>query len=575
VGLSDAHGDIFAVPNIGTDVASALALYPGTQVALPKTETLFEPQGLAVTGNDGKLFIADEGEFLPKETPDYKHGAVWEYTITAGAPAGTPTKVGTFATPDAVALDALGNLYVADYSGTVTKIPVSFSSTKGNRWTGSGTALSLTGAAALAHPMSLAFDPSGNLYIGDMGPAGVGATASTPGYIVEVPANGGPAVRLNYTVGGVPIVFPQALTADSQGNLYIADAGDGDTDQGGVDVVPVATGTASAISFGTFAPLSQPSGLSFDAANDLYVLDGFNQRVLVVPITFAGTVPTADTGGITLLGKGVSGITSAIVTPSNLVVWPGGQYLTVTDLGFTPTTGTANPVQVLTLQSVNASVGASSGSASVTGVNVGSQEITFAAPLSSGNSDFVLSGCGSTSGSTLGTGITANCTTTITYTPNGNSNLTDIFTLNGNTALDGSALGNQIAVSGVSEEPLGVWSGGGQQTSQFGATVTLTNTGILPLNIAAVGSTNGSVGGVTDLTGTCTLLPSLNQNQSCTVTFTFTAENDNATIFVTDNSGGTEVVQSVVVTFGSNPFVTPALDITDIPRNLLNRSTSK
>ena len=261
VGLTDSHGDIFAVPNIGTDAAGALALYPGTQVALPTTTTLYEPQGLAVTGNGGKLFIADEGEYVSGHTPDYEHGAVWEYTITADAPGGTPTKVGTFTTPDAVALDALGNLYVADYSGTVTKVPMSYSSTAGNTWRG-GTALTLTGAAALTHPMALAFDPSGNLYIGDMGSAGVNATASKPGYIVEVPANGGPAVRLNYTVGGVPIVFPEALATDSQGNLYIADAGDQVADEGGVDVVSVATGTASAISFGSFAPLSQPSGLS-------------------------------------------------------------------------------------------------------------------------------------------------------------------------------------------------------------------------------------------------------------------------------------------------------------------------
>ena len=201
----------------------------------------------------------------------------------------------------------------------------------------------------------------------------------------------------------------------------------------------------------------------------------------------------------------MSGITSALVTPSNLVVWPGGQYITVTDLGFKPTTGTANPVQVLTLQSVNASVGATSGSASVTGVNVGSEEITFAAPGSAGNPDFVLSGCGSTSGSTLATGITAGCTSTITYTASGTTSQTNTFTLIGNTAVDGSALGNQITVTGAAEEPLGVWSGGGQQTLQFGATVTLTNTGILPLNISAVGSTNGTVGGVTDLTGTCGL----------------------------------------------------------------------
>ena len=126
--------------------------------------------------------------------------------------------------------NAKGDLFVADYSGYVTEIPVVYNASTGkNTWPGFGTKLTLTGTAALTHPMALAFDTAGNLYIGDMGSAGT-ATVSSPGYIIKVPANGGPATKLAYTVGGEPIVFPQALATDSQGNLYIADGGDGSAD---------------------------------------------------------------------------------------------------------------------------------------------------------------------------------------------------------------------------------------------------------------------------------------------------------------------------------------------------------
>ncbi len=474
VGLSDNAGDLLAVPNIGIDEAAALALYPGIQSTLPQTsQVLYEPEGLAVTGDGGTLFVADEGGVLSGGTFTYTHGAVWAYKATAGTPSGTPTPVGSFPTPTAVALDTAGNLYVADYSGTVTVVPVSNSST-GNTWPGVGTALSLTGAVALNHPMALAFDPSGNLYIGDMGPLGTIASASNPGYIIKVPADGGPATRLNYTVGGVPIVFPQALAADSQGNLYIADGGDGDTDPGGVDVVPVATGTPTAISFGSFAPLSQPAGLSFDAANDLYVLDGYNQRVLVVPITFAGTVPTFGTANISLLGQGLSGLTSALVTPSNLVVWPGGQYITISDIGYQPASGPASPVQVVTLQSVNASVNAGSGSASVTGVDVGNYEATFSTPGKTGTiangAAFTLAGCG-VNGNTLGLSVANTCTSTITYT--GTATQSATFTLNGNSIDDYSLLGNQILVTATASVPPSGTTCNGTYTGTFQGNVTV------------------------------------------------------------------------------------------------------
>jgi hypothetical protein len=432
--------------------------------------------------------------------------------------------------------------------------------------------------------MSLTFDPSGNLYIGDMGPGGVTASASNPGYIIEVPADGGPATRLNYTVGGVPIVFPQALATDLHGNLYIADAGDGDTDPGGVDIVPVATGTPTAISFGSFGPLSQPSGLSFDAASDLYVLDGYNQRILVVPITFAGTVPTADTADISLLGQGLSGFTSAIVTPSNLVVWQGGQYITVSDLGYQPASGTPSPTQMLTLQSVDASVDASSGSVSLTGVNVGNEEITFLAPTRTGTvsngAAFTYSGCAS-SGNTLEPGIVPNCTNTITYNGSGTATQTALFTLNGNAGVDGSALGNEILVSGSPEIPIGVFSGQGLQGSIFG-TVTLTNTGSLPLNLTAISATS-SFGGITITGGSCTPITSLPQNGFCTVTFTFGNQFiDDATISITDNSGGVAgTVQSAGVSFffGVGGAVVPAggaalTGLQDVPRNLLVKGNS-
>ena len=180
------------------------------------------------------------------------------------------------------------------------------------------------------------------------------------------------------------MIYPDDLTTDSFGNLYIADGGDGITSNGSVDMVPIATGTATTISFGDFAPVNSPGAVAFDAANDLYVVDSFNERVLVVPVTYAGTVPTADTAGIAPLGglSGASGLTSTLFIPSSIVVWPDQNTVSIADIGYQATSAPSPyPTQVLTLQSLNSSVDASSGSASVTGINVGNSEIKFLSAL--------------------------------------------------------------------------------------------------------------------------------------------------------------------------------------------------
>jgi sugar lactone lactonase YvrE len=538
-GLTDNSGDIIAVRSIGISQAADLALYPGLQTTLPQTggaPTLYEPQGLAVTGNGGTLFVGDEGGILNTTPPTYTHGRVWAYTGGTGI----PTSVGSFSTPMALAVDPAGNLFVADYSGTVTKIPPTIATNGTESWTSLGTQLTFPAGAALAHPMSLAFDPSGNLYIGDMGPQGTGATAGQPGYIIKVPANGGSAVKLNYTVNGTPIIFPQALVCDSYGNLFIADGGDGQTNFGGVDIVPVSTGTASAVSFGSYS-LNQPSGLSFDAAGDLYVLDGYNQRILVAPVAYTGTTPTVESTAIVPLGNGASGITSVLVTPSNLVVWPNGQYLTVTDIGYQPTSGVASPTQVITLQAINSSVDASLGSASVTGVDVGNEQITFLSDTRTGSNLFSLSGCG-TFNTTVEPSVTGSCTPTVTYTGSGTTSANATFTLNGDPALDNSGLGNKILATATPSVPVGVISGGGHETS-LTASVTLTNIGSGLLDIS-----NLAIQGNAIFTGgTCSTITSLSKNQSCNLIFTFSNPYvDVIRILITDNTNGVPgTVQSV------------------------------
>ncbi len=145
--------------------------------------------------------------------------------------------------------------------------------------------------ALLNQPVAVALDASGNLYIADSGnhkirkisggKIGTVAGNGTPGY----GGDGGSAVNANLNI-------PYGVRVDGSGNLYIADLAN--------DVVRRVDGKSGNIStfagvngsYGYFAnqdggpasraSLDQPVGLAYDAAGNIYIGDSHNDRVRYV-----------------------------------------------------------------------------------------------------------------------------------------------------------------------------------------------------------------------------------------------------------------------------------------------------
>ncbi len=192
--------------------------------------------------------------------------------------------------PEGIAVDRAGNVYVADAADNrVRKIAAD-----GTIQTVAGTGVAgFAGdggparAALLDQPYGLAMDAAGNLFIADLGNArvrkvGIDGSIQTVAGGGALPAastgQGGPAISAQLTQ-------PRNVALDASGSLYISDFGANQVYQvttNGILTLLAGTGTAGFSGVGTsalLAELNAPAGLAVDQTGALYVADSGNNRV--------------------------------------------------------------------------------------------------------------------------------------------------------------------------------------------------------------------------------------------------------------------------------------------------------
>ena len=277
----------------------------------------------------GDLYIADAGNNRIIEVPSSSH-TQWGTAMTAGSQ--YTISAGSLVHPEGVAVDAAGDLYIADsYDHRIQEVAAS----TGTQWgismtansvytilgtdgvsgcSGNGTAAT---SANIYDPQGITIDPNGNLYVADF----------LNNRVLELPKSSGTYWGISmtadhlYTVAGQSgctsgisgdgsaatsghLDNPHTVTLDSAGDLIIPDSANNR-----VQAVAAATGTEWGVSMtaddmytiagsatgssgntgdggaATSALFDYPVATAYDSAGDLFITDSYNSRIQEIPRT--------------------------------------------------------------------------------------------------------------------------------------------------------------------------------------------------------------------------------------------------------------------------------------------------
>jgi trimeric autotransporter adhesin len=315
---------------------------PGLPVmgALAITQPVDNPCAVTPDGVGG-FYVASSSQ-----NRVYRVAADGKLTLVAGSGVygfsgdGGQAASAQLASPLGLLADSAGNLYIADtHNHRIRKVTPAgaITTVAGNGTSGFSGDGGLAASAQLSFPDGVTMDSAGNLYIADFNNLRI-RKVTPAGVITTVAGNGSPGFSGD---GGLAtsaqITRSWGLTSDSTGNIYIADTySDRIRKVTPAGIITTVAGTgASGFSgdggLAVSAQLNRPFGVALDSANNLYIADINNNRIRkVTPAGIITTVAGSGTAGFS--GDGSLATSASLFNPHSVTVDSAGN-LYIADQG--------------------------------------------------------------------------------------------------------------------------------------------------------------------------------------------------------------------------------------------------
>jgi cysteine-rich repeat protein len=288
--------------------------------AVPGLETSFTMEGIA-TDRDGNVYIADyDNHRIRRLDPDGQMTTIAGTGVDGFSGDGGPALAAQLYRPRDVAVDGLGNVYIADGfrvrrvdpTGIITTVP-GLGSVGAVAVDGIGTLFvavgngiskvdtngTITTLATGLSPFDIALDAAGNVYVANYSTHRIlrvdptGAVTTVAGTTSGYSGDDGPATAAQLS-------YPNGVALDAAGNLYISEWGNDRIRRvAATGIITTLAGTTAGFAGdggqAAVAQLAGPEGVAVGADGTVYVADGGNYRLRAIAPT--GVITTVAGNG--------------------------------------------------------------------------------------------------------------------------------------------------------------------------------------------------------------------------------------------------------------------------------------